>query len=93
LHERFGGKDLVVLGFDFMDDPSIAKDLLKENAATFPSIVDSSDATKAAGEEYHVGAVPTTYLIDREGKIVSGWIGYTEENDPTLDLLKKLGID
>jgi peroxiredoxin len=93
LHEKFESNGLVVLGLDYMDDPSIAKDLLKENTATFPSIVDCSDTAKAAGRDYRISAVPTTYLIDREGKIVAGWLDYTEENDPTLDLLKKLGIE
>ena len=83
----------MVLGYDYSDEPQFALQLLKENAATFPSVVDCSDVAASAGRGYRITAVPTTYLIDREGRIVAGWIGYSEENDPTLEHLKKLGIE
>ena len=83
----------MVLGYDYSDERQIVLDLLKENKATFPIVVDSSRAAQAAGSAYGICAVPTTYLIDREGKIAAAWIGYDEKNDPTLEHLKKLGIE
>jgi peroxiredoxin len=41
-----------------------------------------------------MSAVPMTYVIDREGKVVAAWYGF-EEGDAekaSKELLKKLGL-
>ena len=42
LHEKYSGKNLVILGFNCSDDKKIALEFLGENGATFPTILDSS---------------------------------------------------
>ncbi len=84
----------MVLGFDSADKREIALQLLKKNSLTFECVVDSSDAAIATTfQDYHSSAVPTTYLIDRDGKIAAAWLGFDEKNDQTPALLKKLGIE
>jgi peroxiredoxin len=84
----------VVLGFDSADKREIAIELMKKNSLTFPCVMDSSDAVVAmALQKYGANAVPTTYLIDREGKVAAAWIGYDEKSDQVPGLLKKLGIE
>jgi peroxiredoxin len=84
----------VVLGVNLADDRKIALDYLKENHVTFPIILDSSPAARQAMAQYEtltdLGAVPMTYIIDRDGKIVDAWYGY----DPTKTSagVKKLGL-
>jgi glutathione peroxidase-family protein len=46
LYTKYKSKGLVVLGFDASDDKKIALQLLRENGATFPNILDSSDAAQ-----------------------------------------------
>jgi peroxiredoxin len=85
---------LVVLGLNPSDDRKIALDYLAANQVTFPNILDASDAGNQAVSQYEtlggMSAVPMTYVIDRQGKVVDAWYGY--EKDRTQKALKKLGL-
>ncbi len=77
---QYKDKGLVVLGFDCADDKQIALEMLRDNGVTFPNIIDSSDAAaKVCFQEYQGkwgSAVPMSYVIDGEGKVVLAWYGY-----------------
>ena len=49
---------------------------------TFPNILDASDAANRAVSQYEtlggMSAVPMTYVIGRDGKVVDAWYGYEE---------------
>ncbi len=61
---------------------------------TFPNILDTSDAAHSALAKYEtldgLTAVPMTYLIDREGKVVDAWYDYREGRAEKA--LKELGF-
>ena len=67
---------------------------LKANQVTFPNILDASDKANQAMMQYEtfggMSAVPMTYLIDRDGKVVDAWYGYEEARAEAA--LKKLGL-
>jgi peroxiredoxin len=85
---------LVVLGVNTADDRKIALDYMKANEVTFPNILDASDAANRAVSQYEtlggMSAVPMTYVIGRDGKVVEAWYGY--EEDRARKALKKLGL-
>ena len=84
----------MILGFNCADDKQIALDFMKENSATFPSILDSSDAAVKIGfHGYQMKGVPLNYIIDKEGKIVDAWYGYEEGHKRALAALKKAGLE
>jgi peroxiredoxin len=83
----------VILGFNCSDDKKIALEFLSENGATFPTILDSSDAaTKVSWSDYKGSGVPLNYIIDKEGKVVDAWYGYEEGHPRALAALKKAGL-
>ncbi len=93
LHEKYNGKDLVILGLNSSDDKKIALEFLSENSATFPTILDSSDAAvKVSWRDYKGSGVPLNYIIDKEGKVVEAWYGYEEGHSRALAALKKAGL-
>ena len=93
LYEKYKDKGLVILGFDFSDDKQIALDFLRENAATFPKILDASDEEiKKVFLTYGAAATPVNYVIDPEGKIVDAWIGYEKGHKRALTALEKAGL-
>jgi hypothetical protein len=93
LHEQFKDKGLVILGFNSADDKKIALEFLAENRATFPTIIDSSDAAvKVNFEDYKMSGVPVNYIIDREGKIVDAWYGYEQGHRRAKAALAKAGV-
>jgi peroxiredoxin/outer membrane lipoprotein-sorting protein len=94
LYNTHKSKGLVVLGFDFADDRQIALDFLRQHAATFPSIVDASEAAIKTGfMEYQARAAPVNYIIDREGTIGAAWLGHDPGSPQAADALKKLGLE
>ena len=94
LHEKYKGKGLVILGFNSSDDKQIAMDFMRENSATFPNILDSSDAAvKMTFESYRSSGVPLNHIIDREGKVVEAWYGYEEGHKRALKALEKAGLE
>ena len=91
-------KGLVVLGVNNADDRKIAVDYLKENGMTFPNVLDTSEAAwKVMGQYETLGmsAVPMTYVIDREGKVVAAWYGFEKDAFDKAEakkIFKQLGL-
>lgn len=88
----------MILGYDSADKREIALDLLAKEGIKFTMILDPSMAAQMmAMQTYRVNAVPTTYVIDREGKIADAWVGFEAETpgqpSKAAALLKKLGIE
>jgi hypothetical protein len=95
LYAKYSDKGLVVLGFDASDDKQIALEMLRDNKVTFPNIIDSSDAAlKVCFQQYQRfgrSAVPMSYVIGRDGKIVDAWYGYEEGEARTIAAMQKVG--
>ncbi len=76
------------------DDRKIAQEYLKENKVTFPNALDSSEAAGRAMAQYEtlsgMSAVPYTYVVGRDGKVVEAWYGYRQGD--SAKLLKELGL-
>ena len=85
---------MVVLGVNTADDRKIALDYLKANEVTFANVLDTSEGAGRAMMQYEtlggVSAVPMTYVIGRDGKVVDAWYGYEEAR--AQKALKKLGL-
>ena len=93
LHEKYSDKGLAIVGFNWADDKKIALDFLRENSATFPTILDSSEAAqKISFQGYRVSGVPVNYMIDQKGKIPDAWYEYERGHKRALRLLEKSGV-
>jgi hypothetical protein len=95
LYAKYSGKGLVVLGFNASDDKKIALEMLRANGVTFPNILDSSEAATTVCFRKYQGAygsaVPMSYVIDREGKVVDAWYGYDEGEPRAIAALRRTG--
>jgi peroxiredoxin len=96
-YEKYRDKGLVVVGLNCSDDVDIALEFLGENDATFPSIIDESDAAmRTCFTDYQTlsgwSAVPLSYIIDRKGKIAAGWYGQHRE-ERVEKVLEALGLE
>ena len=68
-----------MIGVNNADDAKIAKEFVKQNGITYPIALDASQAAIDALGKYEtlgMTAVPMTYLIGRDGKIVDAWYGF-----------------
>jgi peroxiredoxin len=74
-YAKYRSYGFVILGLNTEDDKQIALDIMRENAVTFPNILDTSAAAKrVADHDYPNAGCPTNYIIDRDGTIVDAWV-------------------
>ena len=93
-YEKYKDKGLVILGFNCADDKQLALNFIRDNSATFPNVLDSSDAAVKVGfSGYKMSGVPLNYFIDKDGIIVDGWYGYEKGHKRALAALEKAGLN
>ncbi len=69
LLREFGGRGVVILGVN-QEDPEVAKRWLAERKRTLPVVM---IAPASGFKEYAVDTLPTSVVIDRDGKVVKQW--------------------
>lgn len=94
LYTKTKDQGFVVLAVNVSDDRKLTLEFLQKEGITLPTILDTSEAAdKVCTQDYGSGAVPMNFVIDGEGIVVDGWIGYEEGNTRAAAALKKVGID
>jgi peroxiredoxin len=85
----------VVLGVDTSDARDKVVEVLNRAGVTFPNILDTTMKANMAMMKYETLsgriAVPMTYVIDREGKVVDAWYGYKKTR--TENAIQELQLD
>ncbi len=79
LHGRLRDKGFVVLAISLDADEGAVPPFLKEHGFTFPVGLDSRQRLAAL---YGVRALPSTFLLDRKGRIVAQALGPREWDGP-----------
>jgi thiol-disulfide isomerase/thioredoxin len=71
LHEKFKERGVVVIGIDTNDDGKLAADYMKQKNYTYQLLLHGEKLT-----EYNPKALPTLYVIGKDGRIVHAEVGY-----------------
>ena len=78
LYQSFKGRsDFVLLAVDSSEEKATVSDFLKKNPYHFPVLLDSDGAVSY---HYSISAIPTTFLIDAQGRIIAGTRGAFDWN-------------
>jgi cytochrome c biogenesis protein CcmG/thiol:disulfide interchange protein DsbE len=92
MHDKYGQEGLVILGVNMDADQADAELFLKEYPVDF-SIVRDPEGELA--KQYEVIAMPSSYVIDRDGKIVARHLGFKvarlQEYEDTLKRVLEAG--
>ena len=72
LWQKFKEEDFVILAVDLGEGKEKVSFFMKENGLTFPVLLDSRGG---AANTYGIRAIPTTYLLDPEGRILGKALG------------------
>lgn len=75
LRER-GFRGVSVLGVSLDNDRGAVEAYLHERRLTYPVAMDMGE--EPAWAAFHVKTVPTSFLIDRQGRVVGRWAGKTD---------------
>ena len=68
IHEKFGGKDFVVISLNVWDKPAAQAKAIKDLDMTWTQL---TDATQNATDTYGVDGIPQILLIGKDGKILA----------------------
>jgi len=92
LNQQFQGEDVVVLGVNTQDSAATAQTFAREHGVTYPSVLDagSNDVLFAFSGDVPPNAVPTTLLLDREGRVAARFSGYLESPSLVADRIEAL---
>ena len=74
----------MVLGINIKEASGLVKTYIAKHRLTFPHLLDA-DAKVAS--MFAVPATPTTLLIDREGQVLAGGLGYRDWASPAAHRL------
>lgn len=87
LHKELQARGLVVLGIND-EAAEVASRFMKEQKYTFATLV---DVKREVASSYHVNAIPTVVIIDKEGNISAHFVGARSEQ-VLRKALEKAGI-
>jgi peroxiredoxin len=73
MQARYADEGLVIIGVNLDNDPSAAAGFLQEFPADFRIFYDES---KALARQFDVQAMPSTYILGRDGVIHSRHFGF-----------------
>ncbi|HEA64922.1 MAG TPA: TlpA family protein disulfide reductase [Candidatus Aminicenantes bacterium] len=91
LWQRFKEKAFVILAVDLREGKEEVNSFMKDYGLTFSVLLDSKGEV---GSMYAVRAIPTTFLIDSEGRIVGAALGARDwANEDALDLIEHLLLE
>lgn len=81
LHQQFDGKGAAFLGVNVRDQAETAAGFEKEFGITYPSVIDANDGNMllAFAGTVAPNAVPTTLVIDKQGRVAARFLGLIDE--------------
>lgn len=82
LQDKYEKKGFTVVGIALQSKADKIKDIKKDKELTYPLLVDSKGT---CARDYKVRYLPTTYVIDKEGKISAVHEGYTKGLEKKLE--------
>jgi len=79
LYQRFKDQGLEILAVDIGEDINTVRRFIQNNKYTFPVLLDTNNKVSNV---YGIEAIPTTYILDREGKIIARVVGSISWDTP-----------
>lgn len=87
LYDQYRGRGLVVIGVSVDDDPADVVGFTKRIPIRYPSGMVNPEIVRLLGEP---DAVPTSYLIDRQGRLRRKFVGFVDPETMEREVRKYL---
>ena len=81
LYRRFKNEGLEILAVDLGENERTVNQFLQNNGFTFPVML---DLYNRAGNAYGIQSIPTSFILDREGRIIARIVGSIEWDTPRM---------
>ncbi|MDR2700945.1 MAG: TlpA family protein disulfide reductase [Spirochaetaceae bacterium] len=80
-YKRFKSRGLEILAVDGGEDAATVLQFIRNNGYTFPVLLDRDNKVNSL---YGIRAIPTTFILDREGKIIGQIMGSARWDNPKM---------
>ena len=88
LHQRFKDKDFVMVAINLQESAERVKQFYKNHQLTFTTLL---DITGDVGAALSINAIPTTFILDKNGRIIGKALGPREwESKKSIALFEYL---
>ena len=88
LHRRFKDKSFVMVAINSQETDALVKSFFEKNKLSFTALLDSSGEV---GSGFGVNALPTTFVLDKQGRIIGSALGPRDWNSQaSIDLFDHL---
>ena len=87
IQRKFGEKDFVLLSVSLDRDLQSARKFVADKEMDWVHIIDE-EAGRAIAEKYQVSYIPSTFVINRQGKIAASQLRGNELKEKIAELLK-----
>jgi thiol-disulfide isomerase/thioredoxin len=81
LYQRFKNKGLEILAVNIQERKADVEAFMRRNKLTFPAALDGDG--RIAGQ-YGVMGIPTSYILDRQGRVILRLVGSINWDDPNI---------
>lgn len=93
LHTSVDPQEVAVIGLNVSDQPAAAEEFVDELEMSFPTIVDLEGSILATIPGVPPKSLPSTVILDRDGRIASRIIGPTDPIGLARELGRVLGTE
>lgn len=85
---KYAQRGVQLIGVNLQEKAAAVQSFAKENDMNFPILLDTSGQV---AEEYEVTAIPSTFILDKQGKIIDQVVGAVRQGDLEAIVEKLLG--
>ncbi len=85
------GFDIIGISLDY-DEPKL-RDYITENNIPWRQILDNAAGKNLIAQQYAIRSIPATYLIDREGKLITHKVGWIDLEKLVAEAVKNKSKD
>lgn len=76
LHEKYGSRGLTVIGVALDEEGAdVVRPFVEQQGMTYASVIGNHDVARQYGG---IEAIPTTFVIDRHGRVFRKYVGYRD---------------
>jgi len=85
LYEKYNDQGFEIVAVDGKRDTERATKFIEENGLTYTMLENAEDDAEIVGSVFKVRAYPSSFLIDRDGKVMYFHLGFEEGDEEHLE--------
>ena len=85
LYEKYNDQGLEIVAVEAFRDTERAKAFIEKNGLTYTFLENGEDGDEVVEEIFGVWGFPTSFLIDRQGRILFAHLGFEPGDEDTIE--------